>query len=300
MTYDCTTFFNENDLLELRINQHWSFVDKFIIVEAKQTHTGLQKPLNFNQERFAKYSDKIVYRVIDSFEEEMEKYPNLSSKLFEANTRSQPDLAYDDWIRGYFQVEYCTKVLFDLSPNDDDLVLLSSLDEIFRAEKVAETYPIFNLNQKFSLRSNIFKNTRLADNIDPIFNFWTSLYAHKLNLYSKEACVGLITTVRNLRYLKHTDLRNFWCFTHEPIENAGWHFTFLDDTDGEKTLTKYKSWPHSRDKTNGKKQYFDIQTKEEAIQSVFKDYDLKKVEITAETHPKFLIENLAKYSNYIY
>jgi beta-1,4-mannosyl-glycoprotein beta-1,4-N-acetylglucosaminyltransferase len=300
MTYDCTTFFNENDLLEVRINQHWSFVDKFIIVEARETHTGLPKALNFDHERFSKYSEKIVYRVIDSFEEEMAKYPDLSSKIFEANTRSQPDLAFDDWIRGYFQVEYCTKVLFDLEPKDSDLVLLSSLDEIFKAEKVAETYPIFNLNQKFSLRSNIFKDTKFSNDVDPIFNFWTSLYAYKLNLYSKEACVGLITTVCNLKYLKHTDLRNFWFLTHQPIENAGWHFTFLDDTDGEKTLTKYKSWPHSRDSTNGKKKYFDIQTKEEAVQSVFKDYNLKKVEVTLETHPKFLIENLGKYSNYIY
>ena len=300
MIYDCFMFFNENDLLELRLNQHWDFVDKFIITEARQTHTGLPKPLNFDANRFEKYSEKIIYRAIDSFEQEMEKYPNICSKLFEANVKSQPHLVKDDWMRDNFQHEYLTKIVFELNPKDDDLVLFSCLDEIFKPEKVAETFPAFNSGQKFSLQSNIFKGAKLAENIDPVFNFWTSLYAYKLNLYSKEVCVALITTVRNLRILKHTDLRNFWCFTHQPIENAGWHFTFLDNTDGEKALTKYKSWAHSRDSTNGKKKYFDIQTKEEAVKSLFNDYNLMEVEISSKTHPKFLIENLGKYSDYIY
>jgi len=45
--YDCFPFFNENDLLELRLNQHWNYVDKFIITEAGGTNTGkVGKELN--------------------------------------------------------------------------------------------------------------------------------------------------------------------------------------------------------------------------------------------------------------
>ena len=39
--YDCTMFLNENDLFEIRINEHWDFIDKFILIEANETHTGL-------------------------------------------------------------------------------------------------------------------------------------------------------------------------------------------------------------------------------------------------------------------
>ena len=77
-------FFNENDLLEVRLNQHWDQVDKFIIVEASETHTGLKKPLLFDHNRFAKYKEKIVYRSIGSFEEEMSKNPNLTSPILDS------------------------------------------------------------------------------------------------------------------------------------------------------------------------------------------------------------------------
>ena len=36
--YDCCMFYNENDLFEIRLNQHWDFVDKFVVVEAGETH----------------------------------------------------------------------------------------------------------------------------------------------------------------------------------------------------------------------------------------------------------------------
>ena len=64
MTYELFMFFNENDLLEIKLNQHWQFIDKFIIVEAGETHTGIEKPLCFDHERFKKYSSKINVVVI--------------------------------------------------------------------------------------------------------------------------------------------------------------------------------------------------------------------------------------------
>jgi beta-1,4-mannosyl-glycoprotein beta-1,4-N-acetylglucosaminyltransferase len=59
--YDCFTFFNELDVLEIRLNELDSVVDKFIIVEASTTHTNIEKPFYFeeNKERFAKFLHKI-------------------------------------------------------------------------------------------------------------------------------------------------------------------------------------------------------------------------------------------------
>ena len=61
--YDCFTFFNELDLLEMRLNVLADVVDTFVIVEADRTFQGAQKPLHFAQNagRFAKFADKIVY-----------------------------------------------------------------------------------------------------------------------------------------------------------------------------------------------------------------------------------------------
>ena len=60
--YDCTMFFNENDLFEIRLATHNEFVDKFIVVEAGETHTGHKKPFNFDHERFKPWADKFEIR----------------------------------------------------------------------------------------------------------------------------------------------------------------------------------------------------------------------------------------------
>jgi beta-1,4-mannosyl-glycoprotein beta-1,4-N-acetylglucosaminyltransferase len=65
MIYDCFTFFNELDLLEIRLETLNDVVDKFVLVEATKTFRGENKVLYFkdNQERFAKFLKKIIYIV---------------------------------------------------------------------------------------------------------------------------------------------------------------------------------------------------------------------------------------------
>ena len=55
MIYDCFTFFNELDLLEIRLNILAEHVDRFVLVEANRTHTGITKPFFFeaNRARFS-------------------------------------------------------------------------------------------------------------------------------------------------------------------------------------------------------------------------------------------------------
>ena len=65
--YDCFTFFNEFELLEIRLNELDSVVDKFVLVEASKTHQGKEKPLfyNENKDRFKKFQDKIIHVIVD-------------------------------------------------------------------------------------------------------------------------------------------------------------------------------------------------------------------------------------------
>ena len=56
--FDCTTFFNENLMLEIRFNVLNEFVDKFVITEAKYSHSGQKKSLNFNYNRFKEFKKK--------------------------------------------------------------------------------------------------------------------------------------------------------------------------------------------------------------------------------------------------
>lgn len=66
MIYDCFLYYDEDMLLELRLNTLNEVIDKFVIVESTHSFTGIPKPLNFNIEKFPEFKDKIIYVVYDS------------------------------------------------------------------------------------------------------------------------------------------------------------------------------------------------------------------------------------------
>ena len=67
MVYDCFQFFNELDILKLRMHVLSDVVDKFVISESTVTFSGDKKPLYFqeNEEMFAEFSDRIIHRIVD-------------------------------------------------------------------------------------------------------------------------------------------------------------------------------------------------------------------------------------------
>ncbi len=111
--YDCFSFFNELDLLEIRLNELDPYVDFFVISEMAQTHSGQPKPLHFeqNKERFTKFLPKIKYVVP----------PNID--------------APDPWSREHYQRDYMKNVI---DQKDSDIIIVSDLDEIPRGTSIRE------------------------------------------------------------------------------------------------------------------------------------------------------------------
>ena len=64
--YDCFMYFDEDLLLDVRLNILNKFVKKFVIVESAYLHSGKRKKLNFNINNYSKFKDKIIYLVVDS------------------------------------------------------------------------------------------------------------------------------------------------------------------------------------------------------------------------------------------
>ena len=106
--FDCFTFFNELDLLELRLLELDPLVHRFVLVEAPQTFTGLPKPLHFklNRDRFERFLPKIVHVVLEEF----------------------PAGLASAWDREHHSRRGIMHGLADAAP--DDLVLISDVDEI--------------------------------------------------------------------------------------------------------------------------------------------------------------------------
>ena len=64
--YDCTTFFDEKMMMDVRFNILDKYVNKFIVIESVYSHSGIKKKLNFNINEYPKFKNKIEYIVIDN------------------------------------------------------------------------------------------------------------------------------------------------------------------------------------------------------------------------------------------
>src|SRR5690349_20249777 len=120
MTYDCFTFFNELDLLEIRLNVLNPIVDKFVLVESTRTHQNKPKPLYYQQNaaRFSAFKDKIIHVIVDDFPD-FGEWKEAHSWILERHQRNCIS-------RGLSQ---CKK---------GDVIIISDLDEIPDPEKVRE------------------------------------------------------------------------------------------------------------------------------------------------------------------
>ena len=121
--YDCFQYFDEDLLLDIRLNVLNQYVKKFVITEATYTHNGTKKELNFNINNFKKFKDKINYLVID------QPPPNLLEFVKnEPEHKKGEKLILNGMSRDYFQRENLVKGLDEAK--EDDMILISDLDEI--------------------------------------------------------------------------------------------------------------------------------------------------------------------------
>lgn len=127
--YDCFVFNDEFNILDLRLELLNDKVDKFIIVESKQTHSGKFKPAFFdlNKHLYERYSDKISHIVIEKFPEKI---------LYQPSEIDVPKDLHIHWFRENFQRNEILRSLHRFNLNPDDMILISDLDEIPDPQKL--------------------------------------------------------------------------------------------------------------------------------------------------------------------
>ena len=144
---DCITYFDEDMLLDFRLNVLNDYVSKFVIVEAKEDHQGKKKPLNFDLKNFSKFKDKIEYLVIEDIPEQV---PSFKKGWHSNHVRDQ--FQRNTLERGYGK--------FD----ENDLIMISDIDEIpnpnvIKNFKIQNKYACFlqkNFQSKLNLLNIIF------------------------------------------------------------------------------------------------------------------------------------------------
>jgi hypothetical protein len=147
--YDCFMFNNEEDLLKLRIIEGLNYVEKFIIVESKQTHSGFNKSLYSDKMKdfFETYKDKIIHCIVEKFPLNINYYPRglINDILkFRADHIKSNKSAYNNWLREGYQryiiSSYASKA------NGSDIFIVTDIDEIPNYAKIVYDISVNNNN----------------------------------------------------------------------------------------------------------------------------------------------------------
>lgn len=201
--FDVFPFFDELDVLEVRLNELDPIVDKFIICESRETYGGTKRPLvldgQLDTRRFAKFKSKIHYMVLD----------HLDPKCTDHTTGR---------LREAYQRNMMAVGLAAQRPEANDIVIFSDCDEIPRAEVAY----VFIQNPRSFGGITRFKQTSYYYNVNTVVD-----YGHD---FSSRARIGT--------YKQFLDIGTLYAFRMANkdteklvLEKGGWHFGYFGDLD---------------------------------------------------------------------
>ena len=217
--YDCSLYYDENLILNTRLNILNKYFDKFIICESKYSHSGRKKKLNFNINNFPEFKDKIIYVVSD-------KEPNELIYKFKDGKKieSPEDYRYNAIKRIAFQRNTLMSTVNEIA-DPNDFIFYSDNDEIPNMEnfdQIKETNDIVIFKQK-------------------LFYYKFNLLFERLNWYGTKAVKKkkLINFewLRQVKPKKYSFYRLDTLFKKDKyirlkiINNGGWHFTRIISPD---------------------------------------------------------------------
>jgi beta-1,4-mannosyl-glycoprotein beta-1,4-N-acetylglucosaminyltransferase len=243
-----TPFYNETHILELRLGILENIVDRFYTIEADKTFTGLDKPMLANTIKHPKHT--VV------------------------------EIEFPEGLGEWGKENYQRDVILDLSEyNDDDIVLITDLDEIPNPKMV-----------EF-----------LRDNFDPEYTYSFNMVVHQYYLNNQNIGEGAWWKAKACSVGEYrrpgfnaTSLR--LDTSSIDIPNGGWHWTFCGDTKFIKN--KIEAFAHTECNTDQVKSNLDLNF-ENNTDTLGRGYELRLVDIDSDFYPEYLRSNKEKYSQYI-
>lgn len=202
--YDCVPFFNEFEQLRLRIAYLEDLVDRFVVIEAHQTHTGKPKPLHLAKSGAADLlgHPKLVLRAVDL------------------------PVGYSDWEREQYQRESIGAALEDIGASAEDLVLVSDVDEIPARAAVARARDYLRAAGERSILIFEQRMFYFRLNYELVWSRKMPWLGTAAALYGQVPSInGLRTTGRNIRG-RHAQGYDRGARVLQ-VPGGGWHFSYL-------------------------------------------------------------------------
>ena len=282
--YDCFMYFDEDLILEIRLNYLSNFIDKFIIIESSFNHRGEKRNPQFNINKFEKFKDKIEYILIEEQPQNIEKINavednNSKSFKFIMNAVKQENFQRNMIMRG---LKNCA---------DEDWIIVSDLDEIpnlnnIKFEKTKKKLIFFKQHMIY------YKFNLILENF-----IWVGSKACKKK-YLKSP-----QWLRNIKDRSYPWWRIDAFFSEkkyqnlELIEEGGWHFTNIKKP--EEIEKKMRSYLHHHEydlNPLGIQKIKQLIKERKALYNIKTDMRLSKF----DDHPNLKLLDLNKLPNYIY
>jgi len=255
--YDCFTYFDEDLILDTRLNILNDYVDYFVIVESTFNHNGESRHLKFDINKFEKFKKKIKYIVWDKIPEDVEIINKDDEEIIKERKFINNAVRRDNGQRNYVM-----KGLENADKND--LILLSDLDEIPFLNKI----DLKKIKHKIIIFEQLMCYYKFNLAI-PNYKWFGTRACLKKNLKSPQ-------WLRNIKARKYPFFRLDILFNEKKFNNitiikqGGWHFTNIKTP--EEIHYKYKSYCHHREyELSG----MNVDKIKEIIKSKHTLYDLK-------------------------
>lgn len=281
MIYDCFQFFNELDILKLRLHVLDSVVDKFVLCEATETFSGLEKPLYYaqNKELFREFEDKIIHVVIDD---------------------TPPGYSHD---RDTFQKNAVIRGLTGCT--DEDIIVFSDLDEIPKPERIIEVAKLIREN-KNNEQNRIFQLAQRMFycylNMEEVSGSLLALCGEFEGVSHKQ---WLGTKIFSYQVAKREPLGELrWHAVRESdirVADGGWHFGYMGGG-GEKDVRKRvaeKVRSAAHQEYNNKKVLAEVEDKIKDGEDIF-GREAKFVQVPIDdSFPEYLRNHIDEYAHLI-
>ena len=214
---DAFPFFNEIELLKIRLELLYDAVDAFCIVESKYTYTGKDKPYNFENHasEFSRWVDKIIY---------LKYEPDITQLDFSIRTAT-----FDSESAAWHLERGQRNAMLDICHqfSDEDIFIVTDLDELTNPAVVNAIRAGNLVVDKARLEMQMHYYYMNCCGVGTENSTWNQGYV---------STVKAIKSSNGLSYLR----------VHEPmpvIKNSGWHFSYLGGV--EKISFKISSFAHT-------------------------------------------------------
>lgn len=279
MVYDCFQFFNELDILKLRMHVLNDIVDKFVVSESTVTFSGDPKPLYFqeNQQMFAEFKDKIIHKVVDD--------TPMDTNAFMRDSHQKCAVA-----RGL------------AGAKEDDVVIFSDVDEIPNPEAVKWVLDNFDDNKIYALAQRNFycylDMEETSGNLLSITGEFEGFTGTDRKWLGTKLCKYSMLKKYTTEQLRDKEQKHLMV----RVPEGGWHFSYMGGGKNESVedRVKYKIKSAAHQEYNNRATLSKVKRNIKNHQDILGRESRFEIVPVDDTFPVYLREHLEEYRYLMY